>query len=103
MMVIISRTILNKFSEEHQESKEAILIWYQLVKKGNWQNFHELKNSFNSIDDVGNDRYVFNIKGNQYRLIALIIFETRTLFILFIGTHEQYNKIDASKIEYKRL
>jgi len=62
-----------------------------------------LKRSFNSIDAVGNNRYVFNIKGNQYRLIALILFETRTLFILFIGTHEQYNKIEASKIEYKKL
>ena len=45
---------------------------------------------------------IFNIKGNQYRLIALIIFETRTLFILYVGTHESYNKINAAKIEYKK-
>jgi len=101
-MVIISKSILNMFAEGHPESKEALLNWYLKVKNGNWSNFHELKNSFNSIDAVGNDRYVFNIKGNQYRLIVLIIFETRTLFILFIGAHEKYNKIDASKIEYKK-
>lgn len=102
-MVIISKSILNKYGERYPESKEALLNWYLKVKNGNWNNFHELKNSFNSIDAVGNNRCVFNIKGNQYRLIALIIFETRTLFILFIGTHEKYNKIEASKIEYKKL
>jgi len=101
-MVIISKSILNKFGEGHPESKEAILNWYLKVKNGNWSNFHELKSSFKSIDAVGNDRYVFNIKGNQYRLIALIIFETRTLFILYVGTHESYNKINAAKIEYKK-
>jgi mRNA interferase HigB len=101
-MVIISKSILNKFGEGHPESKEAILNWYLKVKNGNWSNFHELKSSFNSIDAVGNDRYVFNIKGNQYRLIALIIFETRTLFILYVGTRESYNKINAAKIEYKK-
>ena len=102
-MVIISKSILNQFCEGHPESKEAILNWYLKVKKGNWSTFHELKTTFNSIDAVGKNRYVFNIKGNKYRLIALILFETRTLFILFIGTHEQYNKIEASKIEYKKL
>jgi mRNA interferase HigB len=101
-MVIISKSILNKFGEGHPESKEAILNWYLKVKGDNSSNFHELKSSFNSIDAVGNDRYVFNIKGNQYRLIALIIFETRTLFILYVGTHESYNKINAAKIEYKK-
>ena len=102
-MVIISKSTLNKYGEGHPESKVGLLKWYLKVKNGNWSNFHELKSSFNSIDAVGNNRYVFNIKGNQYRLIALIIFETRTLFILYIGKHENYNKIEASKIEYKKL
>ena len=101
-MVIISKSTLNKYGEGHPESKEALLKWYLKVKNGNWSNFHELKSSFNSIDAVGNNRYVFNIKGNQYRLIALIIFDTRTLFILFIGTHNDYNKINVTKIQYKK-
>lgn len=102
-MVIISKSILNKFSNDHPKSKDALLNWYQITKNANWCNYHELKSTINSVDAVGNDRYVFNIKGNQYRLIALIIFETRTLFILFMGTHNDYNKIEASKIEYKKL
>ena len=53
---------------------------------------------FNSADSVGNDRYVFNIKGNKYRLVAMIFFDKRTIFIRFIGTHSQYDDIDASEI-----
>ncbi len=93
---------LNKFGNEHPESKDALLKWYQVTNVADWRNYHDLKTTFNSIDAVGNNRYVFNIKGNQYRLIALIIFETRTLFILFVGTHEDFNKIIADKIEYKK-
>ncbi len=101
-MVIISRSILNKFGVEHPESKDSLLTWFNSTKNEDWSNYHELKSTFNSTDAVGNNRYVFNIKGNKYRLIALVIFETRTLFILYIGTHEEYNKVNASKIEFKK-
>ena len=101
-MVIISKSTLNKFGNDYTDSKEALSNWYQITKNADWSNYHELKTTFNSIDAVGNDRYVFNIKGNRYRLIALIIFETRTLFILFVGTHDDYNKIIADKVEYKK-
>ena len=56
--------------------------------------------SFNSVDSVGNDRYVFNIKGNRYRLVALILFKIRTVFILFIGTHKEYDLINAKTIGF---
>jgi len=101
-MVIISKSSINKFAEEHLESAESLLNWYKTTKNVSWKNYHELKSTFNSADAVGNNRYVFNIKGNKYRLIALIIFETRTLFILFIGTHNEYNKVEANKIEYEK-
>ena len=97
-MVIISKSMLNKFGEGHPESKEAILNWYLKVKNGNWSNFHELKSSFNSIDAVGNDRYVFNIKGNKYRLIVRINYDYGIVWIRFIGTHTEYDKIDATTI-----
>ena len=58
--------------------------------------------TFNTADSVGNDRYVFDIKGNQYRLVALIIFKVRTVFILFIGTHKEYDEIKADKITFKK-
>ena len=97
MMVIISKSILNKYGEGYPESKEALLNWYLKVKNGNWSNFHELKKSFNSIDAVGNNRYVFNIKGNSYRLIALISFNAQKVYIRFIGTHAAYDRIKDIK------
>ena len=79
-----------------------LISWYNEVKKSDWANFSELKLSFNSADAVGNDRYVFNIKGNKYRIIALIIFKVRTVFILFIGTHKEYDKIEASTVIFHK-
>lgn len=86
-MVIISKTVLVEFGSEHSDSIEALNRWYEACKKANWNSFGDLKKSFSSVDYVGNDRYVFNIKGNKYRLVAMIFFDIRTLFIRFIGTH----------------
>ena len=57
-----------------------------------------MKEMFNSVDAVGNDRFVFNIRGNNYRIIALIFFDIRTVYIRFVGTHQEYDKIDCSTI-----
>ncbi|MFN6375367.1 MAG: type II toxin-antitoxin system HigB family toxin [Chitinophagia bacterium] len=101
-MVIVSKAILRDFAEKHPRSKAAVYNWYDTVAKAEWKNFSEMKNTFNSADAVGNDRYVFDLKGNHFRLIALIIFKVRTVFILFVGTHEEYDKIDAKTVVYKR-
>jgi len=104
-MVIITKTTLDEFAQQHSTIVESLNSWYELTKKSDWSNFHEIKNTFNSVDAVGNDRYVFNIKGNDYRLITLILFRVRTIFILWIGTHAAYNKLNktigAENVEYK--
>ena len=64
----------------------------------NWNKLADVKETFSDIDFVGNDRYVFNIGGNKYRLVAMIHFSTRTVYIRFIGTHKEYDKIDCSTI-----
>ncbi|MDF7818589.1 type II toxin-antitoxin system HigB family toxin [Runella sp. MFBS21] len=69
--------------------------------QADWAHLMDVKSTFNSVDFVGNDRFVFNIKGNRYRLVALIHFSIRTVYIKFIGTHADYNKIDVSTIDYK--
>jgi len=74
-MVIIAKTFITVFAHEHPASKAALNNWYQIVKEvdwGNvdWGNFNDVRNTFGSVDAVGNDRYVFNIKGNDYRLTA---------------------------------
>ena len=76
------------------------MIWHQEFSKHEFSNFNELKSVYKSASIVNNKRVVFNIKGNDYRLIALIIFKTRTVFILFIGSHKEYDKINAAEVQY---
>lgn len=97
-MVIISYGTLKAFYSIHADAKDALNNWYRVVLKANWSNFHELKQVFNSADAVGNDRFVFNIRGNNYRLVVMIFFDIRTVYIRFVGTHHEYDKIDCSKI-----
>lgn len=100
-MVILSYKAIREFGKKHHDSTEALKSWFKIVERSNWAHFHDVKQVFNSVDSVGNDRYVFNIKGNKYRLVALINFNVRTLYILFIGTHAEYDLIDASLIKFK--
>lgn len=98
-MVIISKTILNEFGLQYTGAAAALNEWYAIVKAADWKSLVDVKQTFNSVDYVGNDHYVFNIKGNHYRLVAMIFFDKRTLFIRFVGTHAQYDKIaDCSTI-----
>jgi mRNA interferase HigB len=97
-MVIISKTILNEFAAEHPNVMDALNDWYKVVKEADWGTFHDVKQTFNSVDAVGNDRYVFNIKGNHYRVVVMIFFDIRTVFVRFIGTHKEYDKINCSTI-----
>jgi len=77
----------------------ALDQWYNKVENSQWNNFADEKKTFNSVDSVGNKRYVFNVKGNSYRIIALILFVPKIVYIRFIGTHDEYSKIkDCSKI-----
>ncbi len=92
-MVIISYSSLRTFIIKHAESKDAINNWYRLTSQADWSNFHELKDMFGAVDSIGNDRYVFNIKGNSYRLICLIFFDVRTVYIRFVGSHAEYDKL----------
>lgn len=101
-MVVISYGTIRAFSDKHEDTKDALNNWYTIVEKGDFANFNELRAMFNSVDAVGNDRYVFNIKGNNYRLIALIHFNVRTVYILFVGTHKAYDKLDAATVKFKK-
>jgi len=97
-MVVISYGTLREFYEEYPDSEDALNNWYRATLAADWSNFHEMKRLFNSVDAVGNDRFVFNIRGNNYRLVAMIFFDIRTVFIRFIGLHREYDKIDCSTI-----
>jgi mRNA interferase HigB len=97
-MVVISKTMLQDFGREHADAVEAVNEWWKKTKEADWASLADIKKMFNSVDYVGNDRYVFNIKGKKYRLVAMIFFDIRTLYIRFIGTHAEYDKIDCKTL-----
>jgi len=97
-MVIIAKSAITIFAEKHPESSEALERWYEFVLRADWGSWSDIKADFASADYVGFDRYVFNIKGNHFRLVALIHFSVRTVYVRFIGTHKQYNMVDVKTI-----
>lgn len=92
-MRIIARSTLVSYYTKNPQSKVALEDWYRKTKEAKWECFSDIKKSFNSVDSVGNKRFVFNIKGNDYRLIVLIKFTVSHVFIRFVGTHQEYDKI----------
>ena len=92
-MRVIARSTLVTYYTKNPQSKVALEDWYNKTKEANWECFADIKKTFNSVDSVGNKRFVFNIKGNDYRLIVLIKFTVSHVLIRFVGTHEEYDKI----------
>ncbi|NLO72279.1 MAG: type II toxin-antitoxin system HigB family toxin [Porphyromonadaceae bacterium] len=97
-MRIFTEQKLKEYSKKHPSTKVALQEWVSIVKASDWTCFADIKQSFNSVDSVGNQRYVFNIKGNQYRLVVVIKFTIKYVYIRFVGTHAEYDKIDCSTI-----
>ncbi|TCK83219.1 mRNA interferase HigB [Albibacterium bauzanense] len=95
---IISKKTLRDFWEKHSDSKQQLLSWYQESSKSNWETPNDIKKEYPSASVLLKNRIVFNIKGNTYRLIVKINYEHKIIWIRFIGTHSEYNKIDANKI-----
>jgi len=97
-MRVVTFKKIKEFSEKYTDSITALKEWYFKTSKAKWKNLKDLKMNFGSADYIGNNRFVFNIKGNNYRLVAIIIFASQKVYIRFIGTHEEYNKTDCRNI-----
>ena len=97
-MKIIDSEKLEMCIQKHADANKAIQKWIKICESANWNKHSDLKNDFLSADYVGNSRYVFNIKGNNYRIIAVVIFFAGRMVIRFVGTHSEYDKIDAATI-----
>jgi HTH-type transcriptional regulator/antitoxin HigA len=96
---IISKKILREFWEKHSNCEQQLKSWYQEISKGNWENPNDIKKEYPTVSFLNNNRLVFNIKGNSYRLIIKINYEYQIIWIRFIGTHTEYDKIDAGKFK----
>lgn len=99
-MHIISHRKLKEFYETpgREDAKAALERWYNVAVAAQWRNLSEIKDDFPSTDYVGNQHYVFDIRGNKYRLVVVIKFTIGRLFVRFVGTHAEYDKIDCSTI-----
>lgn len=97
-MRIFTEQILKEYAECHPEAKIAIQEWVLKVKKSEWKCFAEVKATFNNAVNVGNQHYVFNLKGNNFRLVMVIKFTIHFVYVRFIGTHAEYNSIDCKNI-----
>jgi len=95
---IVAKGTLRTFWTKHKDCEEQLKSWYNEVSKTNWNNPNELKKEYPSASILEDNRIVFNIKGNNYRLIVKINYEYKILWIKFIGTHGEYDKINANKI-----
>ena len=92
-MRIIAKSTLVNYYTINPKAKTALEDWYNKTKHAEWTCFADIKNTFNSVDSVGNKRYVFNIKGNDYRLVVIIKFTVSHVLIRFVGTHAEYSRI----------
>jgi len=97
-MRIFTEQTLKEYIAKNPKSRVALQEWVTIVKKSKWECFADIKTTFNSVDNVGNQHYVFNIKGNTYRLVVVIKFTIKFVYIRFIGTHTEYDKIDCKTI-----
>lgn len=98
MKNIISVKTIREYYEKNPDSKTSLLYWLQVTKKADWKKPSDIVADFPTADPIKNNRAVFNIAHNKYRLIVEINYTLQWVFIRFIGTHPEYDKVDASTV-----
>jgi mRNA interferase HigB len=99
MRVIAVKTIKDFYSKpKYKESEQSLKAWFWEVKQAEWKSPNDIKNKYKNVSILSDNRAIFNIKGNKYRLVVAIKYEFKIIFIRFIGTHEEYDKINAKNI-----
>ena len=97
-MRILSKRTLREFWQKHGDCENQLLSWYKEVKLREYATSEELIESFSNCRSIGEQRYIFNIKGNKYRLVVKVNFDLKTVWVRFIGTHSKYDNINALEI-----
>ncbi len=97
-MRIIAKKTLRGFWKRHPDAEQPLLAWYREVRKEDWETPTRVKERYGNASIIGGNRVVFDIKGNSYRLVAEVDYTHRTVRIRFVGTHDQYARIDAKRI-----
>ena len=97
-MRVISRKTLQAFWKKHADAEQPLKAWFHEARHSTWQSFSDIRARYRSADPLPGNRVVFDIKGNTYRLIVRIHYNAGIVFIRFIGTHADYDRIDAAHI-----
>ena len=97
-MRVIAKRTLRDFWTIHSDAEQQLTAWFRETEKSNWQSLNDLKKEYPSASILKNNRVVFNIKGNNYRLIVKLNLDYQLCWIRFIGTHAQYDKINANEM-----
>lgn len=97
MNIIVKRAVLF-YMEKYPPAKTSLLTWYSEFSKQDFNNFNELKTMYGIASVVANNRVVFNIKGNDFRLLVSVNFKQAAAYIIWFGTHKEYDKINTAKL-----
>ncbi len=97
-MRIISRRTLREFWAKHPDAEQPLRAWFVNAQQANWQTPTDIKREYQNASFITNNRVVFNIKGNRYRLIVAVKYEYSIVYIRFVGTHQAYDNVDAATI-----
>ena len=100
-MRIITKRTLREFWERHPNAEEPLLAWYREVEQEDWDTPAKVKAKYGNASIIGSKRVVFNIKGNDYRLIVDIEYKLKIVFVVWFGTHAEYDRIDAKTVSYE--
>lgn len=98
MKRIIAKSSLREYWEKHSDSEQYLKTWYETAKNADWKSPNDVKRTYINASILKEGRVVFNIKGNSYRLIVKFNYEKQWAFIRFVGTHAEYDKINAQII-----
>jgi mRNA interferase HigB len=98
MVKVIAKSVLRDFWLLHPDSEQYIKSWFDQVMESDWKTPTDVKREFGRVSILKNGRLIFNIKGNTYRLVVKVNYEEQWVFIRFIGSHADYDKIDANRI-----
>ena len=102
MFNIIARRTLLAYLEKFPEAAVSLQEWYREMLIADYKNFNELKTVYPNASPVGDQRVVFNIKGNKYRLVVRIIFDYKTIQIKWFCTHKEYDDMNVKTVQYKK-
>jgi len=97
-MRIISRKTLRDFWDKHPDARQPLQAWYEDAKHSEWRSPADIRNIYRNASFLADNRVIFNIKGNHYRLVVVVQYAHGILYIRFVGTHREYDRIDATTI-----